>query len=159
MKTPQPNGSVRPGAILYPQRSLASRKEINAPPFMRAPFGTLSRGAYAEKHAGNFQSAGSATINGVPVVLLELAVPADSQREAFHMLLPALKSGGTIRLYVAPQLGFVMPQSSFSRPRTSRDSYESVDFSEVSPGIHFPRRLWTETHAAGGGVVIEVNSP
>jgi hypothetical protein len=152
VKTPQPNGSVRPGAILYPQRSLASRKELNAPPLYAGTFWHPEQTLSAEKHASNFQSAGSATINGIPVVLLELAVPAESQREAFHMLLPALKSGGMIRLYVAPQLGFVMPRIEFLTPtRQVAHSYESVDFGEVAPGIHFPRRLSTETHAASGG--------
>lgn len=151
VRTPQHDGSVRPGAILYPQRSLESRNELNAPPLFAGSFWNREQLRYIEKHAGDFQIAGSSTVNAIPVVTLELAVAAESHRDAFHILLPALKSGGIIRLYVAPQLGFVLPRIEFvTTSRQVAQSYDSVDFSEVAPGIHFPQRLWTQTHAAGG---------
>ena len=151
VRTPQHDGSVRPGAILYPQRSLESRKQLNAPPLFAGSFWDREQLHYIEKHAGDFQIAGSSTVNAIPVTLLELAVAAESYRDAFHILLPALKSGGIIRLYVAPQLGFVLPRVEFLTPsRQVAQSYDSIDFSEVAPGIHVPQRLWTQTHAAGG---------
>ena len=76
---------------------------------------------------------------------------AKSHRDAFHILLPALKSGGAIRLYVAPQFGFVLPRIEFLTPSNQvAQSYDAIDFSEVAPGIHFPQRVWNETHLAGG---------
>jgi hypothetical protein len=56
-----------------------------------------------------------------------------------------------MRLYVAPQLGFVLPRIELLTPAGQvAQSYDATEFSEVAPGIHFPRRLWTETYAAGG---------
>jgi hypothetical protein len=151
VRTPQRDGSVRPGAILYPQRALESRKELNAPPLFAGSFWQRGQLRYIEKHAGEFRVTGSSTVNAIPVVALELAVAAENYRDAFQIVLPALKSGGTIRLYVAPQLGFVLPRVEFLTPsRQVAQSYDSVDFTEVAPGIHFPQRLWTQTHAAGG---------
>ena len=151
VRTPQHDGSVRPGAILYPQRSLESRTELNSPPLFAGTFWNREQLRYVEKHAPDFQFTGSSTVNSVAVVALELAVPAEDHRSAFHILLPALRAGGIIRLYVAPQLGITLPRIEILSPsRQVAQSYDSIDFLEVAPGIHFPRRLWTQTHAVEG---------
>lgn len=151
VQTPQRDGSRRPGATLLPQKALGSRMELNAPPVFAGSFWHPEQLQYVEKHADDFQLVRSSVINEIPVVILQLDVRAELHRDAFHILLPALKSGGIIRLYVAPQLGFVLPRIEFLTPSNQvAMSCDAVDFNEVAPGIYFPKRLWTETHAAGG---------
>ena len=151
VQTPQRNGSVRPGATLYPQRPLENRAELNAPPIFAGSFWYREQLRYVEEHSSDFRNVDSGIVNAVPVDVLELAVAAEDHREAFHILLPALKSGGTIRLYVAPQFGFVLPRIEFLTPsKQVAQSYDATDFSDVAPGIHFPQRVWNETHLVGG---------
>ena len=151
VQTPQRDGSVRPGATLLPRRSLEGRMELNAPPIFAGSFWFREQLRYVEKHADEFRITGSNIVNTVPVVVLELAVAAENHRQAFHVVSPALKSGGTIRLFVAPQLGFVLPRVEFlTNSNEVAQSYDAVGFNEAAPGIYFPERLWTETHAAGG---------
>lgn len=151
VQTPQRDGSVRPGATLLPQKPLTSRKELNVPPLFAGSFWFESQLRYVEKHADDFRLTDSIVVNSVPVTVVEHAVAAKDHRDAFYILLPALKSGGIMRLYVAASLGFVLPRVEFLTPAGQvAQTYEATDFSEVAPGIYFPRRIWTETHAAGG---------
>jgi len=151
VQTPQRDGSVRPGATLSPRKPLENRAELNSPPIFAGSFWHREQLRYIEKHANDFGFVETSVIQAVPVTILELPVAAEQAREAFHILPPALKQGGMIRLYIAPQLGFVLPRIEFVAPSNEiAQSYEAMDFSEVAPGIYFPRRIWNETHAAGG---------
>ena len=152
VQTPQADGSLRPGATLLPQKSLESRSELNAPPIFAGSFWFREQLKYAEKHASEFRVVGSGVANAIPVEVVELAVPAENYRDAFHVVVAALKSGGAIRLHVAPQLGFVLPRVEFlTTSNQVAQSYDASDFSEVAPGIYFPGRLRTETQTAGNG--------
>ncbi len=56
-----------------------------------------------------------------------------------------------MRLYVAPQLGFVLPRMEFvTASHQVAQTYNAKSFDEVAPGIYFPAHLSTETHATGG---------
>ena len=151
VQTPQKNGSVRPGVTLFPQRALESRKEFNAPPLFAGSFWYQQQLRYVDAHAAAFREVRKDVIHGVNVVVLEASVSAAKRGEAFHVLLPALKSGGILRLHVAPQLGFVLPRIEFLTPANQLvHSYEAVEFSEMAPGVYLPRRIWTETLPAAG---------
>ena len=151
VNTPQRNGSSRPGVILRPLRSLESRTELNSPPIFAGSFWYREQLRFVENHCDDFRIVGSSVVNTVPVTILELVVPMESHREAFHVILPHLKSGGLIRLYVAPQLGFVLPRIEFvTASRQVAQTYDAKGFEEVAAGIYFPAHCSTETHVTGG---------
>ncbi len=151
VQTPQRDGSVRPGATLSPQRLLESRKEFNAPPLFAGSFWHRAQLQFVERHVANSRVVGTSVVNSIFTTVMEFDVTAANHRAAFHVLLPALGSGGIVRLYVAPQLGFVLPRIEFVTPsKQVAQSYDAADFTEVATGIYLPARLWTETHAAGG---------
>ena len=149
VQTPQHDGSVRPGTTLLPQRPLESRKELNVPPLFAGSLWFHEQLRYLQKHADRVQPMASSTVNGVPVEVLELAVPAEDARHAFHVIMPNLKQGGTIRLSIAPQLGFVLPRVELlTTGKQVAQVYEATDFNETAPGIYFPSRLWMESRDA-----------
>ena len=151
VQTPQPDGSVRSGATLLPRRSLASRTELNAPPIFAGSFWFRRQLQYVEQHVDEFRPIGQTTVNKIPTTVLELAVSAKDHREAFHVYSPSLESGGAIRLYVARELGYVLPRIEFRTPSERIvQSYDAIDFKEVAPGIYFPKRVWTAAYAADG---------
>ncbi len=95
---------------------------------------------YLEKHVDRVQSAAASVVNGVPVDVLELVVPAEEARRAFHVILPSLKAGGTMRFSIAPQLGFVLPRVELiSSGKQVVQVYEATDFAEAAPGRLFSR--------------------
>jgi hypothetical protein len=145
VETRQADGSLRPGATLLPQKSLETRGELNAPPLFAGSFWHREQLRYVEKHAARCIIAGHAVTNGTPVVIVELNVPKEDQREAFCIVSPLLASGGFVRLHVAERLGFVLPKVELLSPdRHLAQSYECAQFEEGCPGVYVPRKLWTE---------------
>lgn len=151
VNTPQPSGGSRPGAVLHPARTLAARRELNVPPIFAGSLWHREQVAYLSRHAQDFRQVGTDVIDGVHVIVLEHDVPAQEHRRAFHMLLPALRDGGVIRLRVAPQLGFVVPKLDFVSPKEEiAQSYQATGFHEMATGIFLPTNLLAETYPVAG---------
>jgi hypothetical protein len=153
VQTPQRDGTTRPGVTLLPSASLASRTELNAPPLFSGLFWHDRQLRYVETHADAFQVTGSTVVNNVSVAVLEATIPAADRREAFHVVSPQLQSGGLMRLYVAAQLGFVVPRIEFlSVKKEAAVVYDAADFGEAAAGIYLPGRISTEIRGAAGEV-------
>jgi len=88
---------------------------------------------WAKQFPGQFEFVADDKVDGIAVKMVE----AETRDEApFGRNSP----GGKIRLFIAPQLGYVIPRAeerTFDGTLVVR--YEAIDFSEKSPGIWFPK--------------------
>lgn len=105
---------------------------------------------FISDHANEVRLAGAGEINGIATKILEWDVPAKDRRpfNALPYTRPLLK-GGKLRLFVSPQLGYVVSRVEFSdRLGITHGRLDFSDFREVADGLHFP----FHTELALGGV-------
>ena len=150
--TAQPDGSIAHRVQMEPPRNLSSRREMNAPPLFAGTFWYPQHLKYVASHVANARLVERTQISGVPTDKIELRVPKEDYRKAYHYLIPALEQGGIIRFYVARQLGYVLPRIELvSLDGAVTQSYEATEFSQVAPGIFFPGKIALNTELAAGG--------
>lgn len=96
---------------------------------------------YVRDHAREAKDKGQAEMNGVSTRILEWSVPEKDKYKAFHAVGDITDRGGTLRIYVAPQLGFVLPRIEIlGLAGIVANRYDAFDFFEAVPGIFLPKR-------------------
>ena len=145
VETPQPNGEVHSSlSVGWP---VSIEKQVDVRPYGHGVFGAgaiwpLKTRQYVEKHATEARLVGTEVVDRVQTRVVELRVPKEDVGPAFRTLYRAMrKEGGIIRLYVAPQMGFVVPKMQFVAPDgTVLCRFEASGFQQKSPGLWFPKK-------------------
>jgi hypothetical protein len=153
--SPQPSGNINYSVNMRPPRGISAGREaqVNLPPIFAGSFWKPAQLEYVKDHAEKCRFVGKETVNGIATEKYELSVPAEDRGKAFVYFFPALKSGGVMRFFAAPQLGYVLPRIELVTLNGEvAQSDDARDFIEDSPGIFFPRHIELKNHAAGGAV-------
>lgn len=147
-ETSQPNGKVRRTA----QISSSPDRDLHRPPVFAGSF-WWDNATYIEKHRARVRAVGTATIEGVATHVLELSVPKEERFQGFIAINDRLQEGGTLRLYVAPTLGYALPRIEYVAPNGFvAEWFHSEQFQQVAPGIFFPKIChWQHIMLDGGG--------
>jgi hypothetical protein len=136
--SPQPDGRTFYRAIVQE----AQARDKLPPPAPPAFAGTLwysNTRDYVRERAATVRGAEPITIDGVQTVVVEWDVPREDRGAAFQVMGPALRDGGVLRLYAAPQLGYVLPRIDYlAADGTLSSRYEASDFREVAAGLYYP---------------------
>jgi hypothetical protein len=105
---------------------------------------------YVNDHRRDAVLKGPSEANGIPVVVLEWSVPKDSVFKAFEAVGDLTRNGGVLRLFVAPQLGYVLPRVEhvgFGGGVEQR--FEASDFVEAAPSIFIPKQFSCQIYNGG----------
>jgi hypothetical protein len=116
-------------------------KNFPAPPYYAGTFWFKEECRYVEKYAAEATLRGGSDLQGIHTTALEWPIPSQKRwAELAHVDHSA--KGGRLRLYVAPQLGYVLPRYDYYNPRGELvQRCEADGFQESAPGIYFPRKI------------------
>jgi hypothetical protein len=117
--------------------------EANSPrlPLFAGSFWAEHTADYIDRHRGECRIRASDEIDGLPVTLLACEIPASDAVVAFGEVDSILNRGGTLRMWVSPAFGFVLPRVEYiSTNGTVKVRYEASDFLEAASAIYIPRR-------------------
>jgi hypothetical protein len=79
-------------------------------------------------------------VGGIDTLAIEWDVPKAAQSRAFHSTPAPWSDEGRLRIYVASQLGFVLPQIEFvDADGRVATRFSAEDFKQVGAGLFFPR--------------------
>ena len=152
----QEDGKVRSTAVLSRTRSFKDRDQENRRPWFAGSFWHAAQLEHVEQHRTEFRRLPSGNVGGVPCEIRELDVSGENAVSAFQLFSPLLNSGGTLRLHIAPQLGFVLPLTEvFSSSGVRVIAYEAKDWLEFPGHLHFPRKIRKELLAPSGMIEYE----
>jgi hypothetical protein len=106
---------------------------------------------YISSHAGAARRPKDVVIDGVQTELLEWDVPASDVYSAFSSINELARSGGKLRLYAAPQLGFALPLIEYiGSDGRVMTQFKSANFKEVAPGVFYPTDCTSQVFTASG---------
>ncbi len=152
----QEDGKVRSTAVLSPAHSFKDPGQENHRPWFAGSFWHAAQLEHVEQHRTEFRRLPSGNVDGVPCEICELDVSGENAVSAFQLFTPLLNSGGTLRLHIAPQLGFVLPLVEFYAHSGVRAvAYEAKDWLEFPGQLHFPRQIRKELLAPSGVIEYE----
>jgi hypothetical protein len=147
----QPDGNVGRTAVITRPGSLEDQDAINHRPLFAGTFWNARQVEYVERHCARFRSAKPSDVAGVRCEVCELDVLPEDVAAAFPIHSPALAAGGTLRVHIAPQLGFALPLIEVeSATGIKVASYQSKDFLRFSDDTYFPRQIRRELRAPNG---------
>jgi hypothetical protein len=131
----QQNGSLRRSATIGKPNVL----DHNPPPPLFAG-GVWDECTIQFIGAKRGQAKGERTIDGVRCELYEWPVSEADLPAAFRAWTDIARGGGTLRLYIARELGFAAPLiEHVGLDGAIAASFESKEFREVVPGLFFPK--------------------
>lgn len=138
-ETPQHDGTMRHSSNVGPGEQSASH---GAPPLVHLlgagwlecthPFVAANRGRAVEREGKR--------VNGVDTRVFEIPVSEADKYKAFNGVNDVTNGGGVLRLYVAPQLGYVVPRlEQVGKEGRVGATYDASDFYQAK-GFWVPRR-------------------
>ena len=144
----QPDGSVSRTAVLSQSGAFEDRDPINRRPRFAGTFWHAQQLRYVEQHRARFRLAMPSTVDGVRCEVCELDVPAEDVGPALQIHSPLLAAGGTLRVHIAPSLGFALPLIEvYSANGVKVATYNSKNFFKFLDGTYFPRQIRRELRA------------
>lgn len=115
------------------------------PPFRAGALWYPMQVEFIRSHQKDFVASGSEKLDGIDVVLLTLSL-SEADHRAFMHLNKKIQGGGTLRLYVAPQLGHCLVRAqNVALDGTVMMTMDAREFAEVAPGLFFPTKWRRET--------------
>jgi hypothetical protein len=106
---------------------------------------------YVRARVADAKSKGSEVLDGVETQVVEWPVPIAERDKGFYWTNKVLEGGGTLRLNVAPQLGYVLPRIQMIGAQGAVGcSVTSSGFTEVTPGIYYPEKCRLQYYDADG---------
>jgi hypothetical protein len=137
--TNQKDERVTKLARLRPARPVnTSGPEVKTPIFVGSFWRSATK-KYVEENRRSVVNKGYQEVNGERTVVLEWEIPRNDVDAAFGGSNPGVEDGGLLRLYVAPQLGHVMPRIDFLSPQGEvMVRCDSIDFIKTPSGVYFP---------------------
>ncbi|HET6880941.1 MAG TPA: M56 family metallopeptidase [Pirellulales bacterium] len=104
---------------------------------------------YVEEHRNDAHLAGETTVGEIAVTKLEWNVSAEDAAQLFGGASELLRQGGVLRLYVAEELGYVLPLVEFiDRFESVEARFEASRFIEKAAALFLPENY----HVTQGGV-------
>jgi hypothetical protein len=154
-ETRQPDGSTWREAILSPPDALAVGQE-NLRPWFAGTFWHPEQLTYVDLHRERFRIVAERTVEGAACVVCEADVPAEDITPHLREPNPLLMAGGRLRLHIAPQLGFAMPQIEIYAPNGRQVvAYTSRSWAELPSQVYFPRQIRKEVRLPDGSTLFE----
>jgi len=159
---PQTTASVNDGSFTYFERPLKegqeipiagiqinapvlyeNKKHINKAPVFAGSFWVSRMALFAKEHAKDYKVVGTKNINGINTKICEIQVPKALAGQAFvKQQVGRTTEGGKIRLYIAPQHGYVMPLIEYFDIKNNLCmSFTASNFSETSTGVWLPKKI------------------
>jgi hypothetical protein len=134
--TPQPNGKVTSAGNLELEKPLSPPVLAAVPPTFTGSFWFETTKEFITNNAKKAARKPATTVNGVGAEVLEWVVPESEKYRAFHSVNNFIDKGGTLRLYVAVPLGYVVPRLEYlGQGGQVAFSLNSADFLEAAPGL------------------------
>ena len=144
----QSDGSLRRTAVLSQSGAFEDRDPINRRPQFAGTFWHAQQLQYVEQHRARFRLAMPSNVDGVRCKVCELDVPAEDVAAAFQIHRPLLAAGGTLRVHIAPQLGFALPLVEVNSANGIKvATYKSNDFFKFPDDTYFPKQIRRELRA------------
>jgi hypothetical protein len=154
-ETRQETGVIARDAVISAADAVASGGE-NLHPWFAGSFWTPQQLQYVERHRQEFRIAAETSLEGATCVVCELDVPAADVTPYLREPNSLLADGGRLRLYVAPQLGFGMPQIEISAPNgRTAVVYTARSWAELPGPVYFPRQIRKEVRRPNGSTFFE----
>jgi hypothetical protein len=126
------------------EHPLAVNAKYPYPPFFAGSFWHDKTGDFVRDRANEARNLGEVRVNNVRSILLEWKIA--NPRQGFHGINDLLKDGGSLRVYVAPDLGFALPSYEYVAPDGRVVMrFDAMDFKEDAPSVFFPRRCELQT--------------
>jgi hypothetical protein len=116
-------GEISSSAKVGAAQSMTAHKPY--PPFFAGTFWDKQTVEYIKKRRAAARDRGPGEIDGLKVRLLEWDVPAADWGDAFVEITQPLRQGGKLRVYVARDLGYVLPKVEHVTP----DGFVAASFS------------------------------
>ena len=146
MDNPQPDGSYHYGANVS-----AEKAGIQVPgcfpsrPVFAGSFWREATKGYVKSHLKSARHRGAADCDGVKTEVVEWQVTREDRNAAFEAFTDSTMEGGMLRLFIAPQLGCVLPRIEHEGKNRVVDSrFSASEFEEVASGLFFPKRCGFE---------------
>jgi hypothetical protein len=119
-----------------------------APPYYAGTFWFKGECKYIEKYAAEAALLGEADIQGVRTQVVEWPIPDNRRLGELQNSVDISVVGGRMRLYVAPQFGYVILRQDHYNPRGGLVNRRwAKDFREYAPGIYIPQRIGCELYS------------
>lgn len=153
--TTHPDGRLSHVARVKVEQPINKRDPLL--PVFAGSFWRRDQRDYVRNHAREAKDKGQAEVNGVSTRILEWSVPEKDKYKAFHAVGDITARGGTLRIYVAPQLGFVLPRIEIlGLAGMVQDRYDAFDFFEAAPGIFLPKRCQRSVYDREGDCITSI---
>jgi hypothetical protein len=139
-KIPQPDKKI--GQMIRVAAPKALRAQASSePPVFAGSLWYPCQVRFIEQNASKAAWAGAAKVNGIDTQILEWEVTPEEKFHAFEAVNDLTMQGGRLRLYVAPQMGHVLPRiEHLGTEGRQAKVFESTDFVEHKDGVYIPRR-------------------
>lgn len=145
VRTRQPDGSISNFVRLIQPRHINFKSP--SPPVFAGTFwneygAEPSTKEFVRSRRGQAVRRPDREVNGIRAAVLEWAVATEQEvYQAFAEFGDVTRNGGLLRLYVAPQLGYVLPRiEHVGVSGIVGMTYDSFDFVEAAPGIFLPQK-------------------
>jgi hypothetical protein len=136
-QTPQPDGSTRCAATITSQKR--TDDGLHSPPLFAGTMWFDCTRNFVRANAAAAKTTRTAVVSGVRTQVLEWDV-AGREFSPFHSVNELTNRGGTLRLYVARELGYTLPLVEYvGVDGTVATAFTSSNF-ETYGGVDFPRR-------------------
>jgi hypothetical protein len=125
-------------------------KFFPSPPVYAGTFWYPATRDYIKKNVRAGRKIKDGEVNGIKVEVLEWTIPPEKNYEAFHGINKTLERGGILRLYVAPQLGHVLPRIEHLSPEGDvGTAFDASDFEKTSSGVYLPHQCSLQNYSGG----------
>ncbi|HTU27429.1 MAG TPA: hypothetical protein VMF30_18610 [Pirellulales bacterium] len=140
--TMQPSGRILTGVDVEVPRRVREKTALPFPPTFLGTFWDPSTAQYVRDHGSEARLGNAEVVDGIDCVVLEWSIRGSDLFNAFKSICPALsKESGTLRVFVAPQLGYCLPRVDQIQGETVCIRYVARQFERVPCGLHVPRAV------------------
>lgn len=105
--------AIEPTRILHvgPPVLFSTKRHMTRPPIFAGSFWWEKQALFVKDHAADFTLTGTENVEGIATQICEMSLPTMKLvGDGFRALSKKLWEGGILRLYIAPQLGYVLPK-------------------------------------------------
>lgn len=132
------DGGIHRVANIVPSEPID--KNHPSPPYFAGTIWIKGCAKYIEQHRAEAKLRGAEPLEGVATNIVEWLVDKRDLNTAFAWFNEAMDNGGTLRLHVAPSLGYALPLIEYVDPAgTAQLTFASSGFWEAAPGFFLPR--------------------
>jgi hypothetical protein len=138
--TKQPDGSIMHGARISNEQRM--EEMVSFSPYFAGTMWRPRTREYIKSRLADARWRRSETIDGIQVEILEWSVRDRDKYRAFGAITDPLRAGGTLRLYVASELGCALPRIEHVAADGQLETvFEAKDFFDAGSGIYMPRLI------------------